>query len=68
MTIEFPVAEYEMRERAIDDLYQVKWLGDNVAGITPGGSYLPMYRHGRLVPGPAERLSRPRFEGNASFR
>lgn len=68
VTIEFPVAEYETRERAIDDLYQVKWLGDNVAGITPGGSYLPLYRQGSLAPGPAKLADRPRFEGDASFR
>lgn len=44
--ITFPVAERETRERAIDDIYSVKWRGDNVAAISPNGSYLPLYNGG----------------------
>ncbi len=67
VTVEFPVARYETCERAVDDTYRVRWLGDSVSGIDPGGSYLPLYRHGP-EPGPARRVERPRYEGDARFR
>ncbi len=64
ITITFPMAEYETAERAIDDVYRVRWRGDNVAGIDPNGSYLPLYKHSAPQAGPAPMASRPRHEGD----
>lgn len=43
VTIEFPVPVRETTETAIDEQYKVRWLGDNVTGISPRGTYLPLY-------------------------
>ena len=43
ITITFPVPERVTTETAVDDTFTVKWLGDNVSGISPSGSYFPLY-------------------------
>lgn len=43
ITITFPVSERETTERAIDEQYRASWRGDSVVGISPRGTYLPLY-------------------------
>ncbi len=43
ITITFPMLARETVEKAIDDEFRVKWLGDNVVGISPQGTYFPLY-------------------------
>ncbi|GHV26931.1 hypothetical protein FACS18948_3480 [Clostridia bacterium] len=62
ITIIFPVPERETTERAIDDIYKVKWLGDNVSGISPEGTYFPLYARG-LSASSAPVMEREIFPG-----
>jgi hypothetical protein len=43
VTITFTVDERETIETAVDNKYKVKWRGDDVTGISPRGSYYPLY-------------------------
>lgn len=64
VTLTFPVAEQETMERAVDDLYQVGWLGDNVRTIAPEGSYLKLYNRPEVAPRPAPQKNADRYEGD----
>jgi hypothetical protein len=41
--VSFPISERETIESAVDDKYSVRWRGDDVIGISPRGSYYPLY-------------------------
>lgn len=67
ITIEFPVAELETVETAIDDVYKVGWKGDNVVGISPGGSYLPLYNNPQAFKGSAPVKKTRLYEGDDRY-
>lgn len=64
VTIEFPMAERETVETAVDDRYHVRWRGDNVVGISPGGSYLPLYAHSPVFDGSTPMKKTRLYEGD----
>ncbi|HTW10609.1 MAG TPA: hypothetical protein VME46_24115, partial [Acidimicrobiales bacterium] len=43
LSVTFPLPEPESVESAAGQQFLVRWRGDNVIGITPGGRYRPMY-------------------------
>ncbi|MDF2804377.1 MAG: hypothetical protein K0S61_4282 [Anaerocolumna sp.] len=47
--VDFPVVMRTTTETAIDDVYETKWAGDNVVGITPSGVYYPLYKDVQLL-------------------
>ncbi|MCL2035244.1 MAG: glycoside hydrolase family 127 protein [Oscillospiraceae bacterium] len=66
VTVTFPMDERETVETAVDEKYHVKWRGDNVVGISPGGSYLPLYKN-KSVDSPAPIRTMRLYEGNGKF-
>lgn len=51
VTITFPMSMRETVEKAVDDEYHMKWLGDDVVGVSPAGTYLPLYNKSGIQEG-----------------
>jgi hypothetical protein len=65
ITIEFPVATSTMTDSAAGQEFVTRWRGDDVTGITPEGTVLPMYSgrsHDGPVPPRPDRRHRPARE------
>lgn len=50
ITIEFPLEERVTEEYAVDNKYSVRWRGDDVTGISPAGTYYPLYNKRKILP------------------
>lgn len=48
ITIIFPMNERITVEKSVNLEYQVKWRGDDVIHITPGGTYYPLYNNRKI--------------------
>lgn len=60
VTVEFPLAQRTTEEYAVDKKYSVNWIGDDVIGISPKGTYYPLYTKRRILESiPMKEISYP---------
>lgn len=48
ITITFPLVRRVTTEKAVHLAYRTEWLGDDVVGIDPAGTYYPLYNHRKV--------------------
>jgi hypothetical protein len=48
ITVTFPMSERTTFEKSVNLEYEVKWRGDDVIHITPGGTYYPLYNNRKV--------------------
>ena len=58
ITLTFPLPRRRTREEAVGQCFDVDWVGDDVVGISPGGTAHPLYGGRRVLPA-APLLRRP---------
>ena len=46
--ITFPMSERVTEEKAVDNSYRASWRGDDVIGISPEGTYYPLYSRRKI--------------------
>ncbi|HEY5466422.1 MAG TPA: hypothetical protein VIL27_05260, partial [Clostridia bacterium] len=48
VTVSFPLRQVKTIEKAVDQLFEVTWRGDDVININPPGKYYPLYSNRKV--------------------